>query len=699
MIAFQVDPLWKFLAGLEPAVAVFWLGLTIFTIGLVILMYTRWGQSRPLQKCMVLSLLAHVMLVCYVGTIEMGRATPPAHAPESSPFRVSLADEGASEETRPATPAQTTSSHETPWETFSSRPIASPATAPTDLETDPIRVEPQRLVRVAPRPIGDAPALGNVARSQADSLDLETRGAKSGRLTAGAPHPIQAPVAERRDAAQPSLPNRYALPDQPALDSRTRPPRTTSESLSTEWLPRRAPLTGVVANGSLEPEGEASPSFAHQGIRSHIRAFGRNDSDSTDTAYDHSSGNPAASAAKNLTDANAGTAELISSNAAKLPAGPLGTPRSGSAEQKPMPNAYRLRTAPDRAAVIERHGGTPDTETAVKAALKWLADNQAANGQWNPRDHAAGREGSVLGRNRQGAGSKADTGITGLALLAFLASGHTHAEGPYREDVRRGLEYLLRSQARDGNLAGHAATFEFMYCHAMAACAISEAYGMTRDERLREPLRQALNYTLRAQDPIGGGWRYQSGDSGDTSQLGWQLMALKSAELAGIPIPDRARQGMIRYLQSVASGQFGGRASYRPRENVSRPMTAEALVCWQFLGLPRQHPAANEAAEYLLEQTPSEENCNVYYWYYATLGLYQLQGAPWQRWNDALRHALLTRQEKTGPQAGAWEPRGDLWGGCGGRVYTTALATLTLEVYYRFLPLYVDMAPLAQAAQ
>ena len=143
-----------------------------------------------------------------------------------------------------------------------------------------------------------------------------------------------------------------------------------------------------------------------------------------------------------------------------------------------------------------------------------------------------------MGRDRQKAGSHADTAMTGLALLAFLASGHTHLDGPYQEDIRRGLEFLIQSQAPDGNLGGEAVAFEFMYCHAMATCALSEAYGLTRDQRLREPVRRAIRYTVAAQDPKGGGWRYKPGDAGDTSQLGWQLMSLKSAELAGIPMSE-----------------------------------------------------------------------------------------------------------------------------------------------------------------
>ena len=220
---------------------------------------------------------------------------------------------------------------------------------------------------------------------------------------------------------------------------------------------------------------------------------------------------------------------------------------------------------------------------------------------------------------------------------------------------------------------------------------MSEAYGMTHDPRLREPVRRAIAYTIAAQDAKGGGWRYRPGDPGDTSQMGWQLMSLKSAELAGLAVPEQTRQGVIRYLQSVSSGTYGGRASYRPGEQPTRPMSAEALVCWQFLGLAREHPACNEASEFIVSELPGDGQYNLYYWYYATLGLYQLQGEGWQRWNDALRTALVSRQVKEGPQAGSWDTS-DVWGGYGGRIYTTAVAALTLEVYYRFLPIYAGSA-------
>ena len=78
-----------------------------------------------------------------------------------------------------------------------------------------------------------------------------------------------------------------------------------------------------------------------------------------------------------------------------------------------------------------------------------------------------------------------------------------------------------------------------------------------------------------------------------------------------------------------------------------------------------------------------------YYWYYATLGLYQVGDGHWEAWNEALKSRLLNTQQPRGDLAGSWDPN-TVWGGYGGRIYSTALATLCLEVYYRFLPLYLE---------
>ena len=207
---------------------------------------------------------------------------------------------------------------------------------------------------------------------------------------------------------------------------------------------------------------------------------------------------------------------------------------------------------------------------------------------------------------------------------------------------------------------------------------------MSGDDRLLPGLRRALRYTLDAQH-TGGGWRYQPDDAGDLSQFGWQLMALRSGELAGIAIPAETRTRMIRFLRSVSSGPAKGLASYRPGDRVSRTMTAEALVCRYFLDAEDAPATLAEAADHVMKEPPGDGQTNLYYWYYGTLAMFQRQGDDWQRWNAALQKQLLYSQRFDGDLAGSWDPD-PLWGGYGGRVYSTAVGALCLEVYYRYLP-------------
>ena len=356
------------------------------------------------------------------------------------------------------------------------------------------------------------------------------------------------------------------------------------------------------------------------------------------------------------------------------------------ADGEAVPKPYQHRAAASRFQFAIQFGGSPDTEAAVRAALDWLAANQSADGRWDADAFGAGREAKVLGQDRGGAGANADTGVSGLALLAFLAGGHTHLEGEHRECVQHGLEFLLRSQKADGSLAGQAEMFARMYCHGMATLALGEAYALTGDERIRPYLERAVQFTLTTQNRTTGGWRYQPGDTGDLSQFGWQLMALKSAELGGIPIPAANKAGMQKFLDSVSSGKHRGLASYRPGEKPTRTMTAEALACRLFLG--NHDPASTqEAAAFITQELPSQKGENLYYWYYASVGLFQLQDENWTEWNAALQKQLLSTQRRGGKLAGTWDPD-RVWGHYGGRIYSTAMGALCLEVYYRYLPIY-----------
>ena len=374
-----------------------------------------------------------------------------------------------------------------------------------------------------------------------------------------------------------------------------------------------------------------------------------------------------------------------------LPAPPLPAPMVPPPPQLAVPSTYADRFAENRDQLAALGGGSPQTERAVRSALGWLADAQSDNGGWDASKFGAGKELKVLGHDRGGAGANADMGVTGLALLAFLGSGHTHRSGAYTHEVAAGLEYLRQQQRGDGSLYGEAELFARMYCHSMATFAVCEAYALTQDTRLEPMATSAVRYGLSMQHPSDGGWRYRRGDTGDTSQLGWQVMTLKSAELAGIPVPGTTWTRIESFLRRVRRGSAGGLACYRPETPATRTMTAEALFCRQLLahgGNDSLNAAAQrEAIESLSQELPAASRRNLYYWYYATLALHNAKddspraADAWDDWNQALTAALITTQQDDG----SWT-NDTTWGGYGGRVYTTALSALCLEVYYRYSP-------------
>ena len=352
--------------------------------------------------------------------------------------------------------------------------------------------------------------------------------------------------------------------------------------------------------------------------------------------------------------------------------------------------------------------------------MAWLARAQSPDGRWDGSAYDAGRGpndqtlADVDGdRSKLRTGRRADTGLTGLATLSFLGAGYTRAAGRYAPVVDRAVRFLLDQQAEDGDLGGDANYFARMYCHGIAAYALAEALALEGDRpdpALKRAVERAVAFTAAQQYPDGG-WRYsQRAPYGDVSMFGWQCLALKSAANAGVAMPGRSRAKMIEFLRSRSEtdpreGEVnlkpdGGLARYilyldefdRPAEiqthEVDPTMTAEALFCKQMLGLYRDNPASVEAVAYLKNYPPELREWNLYYWYYATLALFQHGGPAWEAWNGRLRELLVAEQIARGPDAGSWPVRGNRnnYTEFGGRVYSTALATLCLEVYYRFTP-------------
>jgi hypothetical protein len=333
---------------------------------------------------------------------------------------------------------------------------------------------------------------------------------------------------------------------------------------------------------------------------------------------------------------------------------------------------------------------TPDAnvkqkERAVTGALVWLARHQMPDGNWSFQ-HYTDR---CKDKTCTGPGSaEADAGATALGLLPFLAAGQTHkTNGPYRKNITDSINWLIRQQARDGNLAKDCR--EPMYSHGLATIALCEAYDISKDKNIGLAAQGAVNFIISAQNKTTGGWRYNPGEDGDTSVLGWQLMALKSAELAGLKVGHEPFDLSKKWLDAVASGPSRSRYCYMPKGPATPPMTAVGLLARQHLGAKADDPMIVEGVRYLMEHKPDAAQSNLYYWYPATQVLHNVPGPDWDAWNWQVRRVLVDSQIRD-PEScanGSWAPEKDLWGNRGGRLMTTSFATLILEVYYRYLPL------------
>lgn len=259
--------------------------------------------------------------------------------------------------------------------------------------------------------------------------------------------------------------------------------------------------------------------------------------------------------------------------------------------------------------------------------------------------------------------------------------------------VERGLIFLARNQVRskdskDGFLGGS------MYAHAIATQALCDAYGLSRDDRLRIHAQLAIKYRLNSQHEAGGGWWYKPREAGDMSVTAWVFLAIRSAQLSGIDVLKTPLTRAGRFVDSCAAGPEDAKTSryaYQPGRAATLTMTAAGLLTRQYLGWNKDHPDLIAGCQYLMENLPSESGSSlgrIYYYYHATQVLHHMEGAEFDLWNYRMREHLIRTQEQSGHQVGSWNPQGTDRGERGGRMYATAMSLLTLQVYYRHLPMY-----------
>jgi hypothetical protein len=346
-----------------------------------------------------------------------------------------------------------------------------------------------------------------------------------------------------------------------------------------------------------------------------------------------------------------------------------------------MRGLYEGRSASGRSKMLGGAGRwAKDVESSVNKALEWLKNNQADDGSWGPNNREA---------------------MTGLAILTFLANGETPASEKYGPAVEKGIKYLVMLQEQNGsgkfaawNPGGEGGMQE-AYAHGIATYAISEAYGLTRIPSLKKVMEDAVALIMSGQQP-GGSWDYgyRKTSRRDASVAGWQVQALKAALIAGASnsgLKDSIHLAVeeMKKSQNSETGMF----PYSELDRGKLSITAVSVLCLEMAGMGRD-PAVKRGLQALKDadinwQKPMD--WPMYSWYYITQAKFHAGGGDWESWNQKFAREIVRNQNEDGSwtSAGQYLAEDDHGKEVNhGQVYSTTLAALTLQVYYRFLPSY-----------
>ena len=296
----------------------------------------------------------------------------------------------------------------------------------------------------------------------------------------------------------------------------------------------------------------------------------------------------------------------------------------------------------------------PKTQATIAKGLRFLSTNQLPGGAFGGNHH----------------GSMA--GVVGLCGLAFLASGSTPYEGPYRTQVKKCTEYILASQRSDGFYQGSPS--ESMYGHGFAAFYLTQIYGITDDKRIAESITKAMNLMKVCQSTTGG-WRYRPQKSdADTSITVCQLTAIRAAADAGLVVPKGIRENALKYLESCQNEN--GTFTYTPGRggHSTVALTAAGVISFYSTGVYDEKKFA-DGLKYVETNSPSPGGHQFYTLYYASQLMWSQGGKSWQEWYTKAK-AMMSRNMV---QEGVWD-------GGHGKAYSTAVALIVLQMPNNYLP-------------
>jgi hypothetical protein len=341
--------------------------------------------------------------------------------------------------------------------------------------------------------------------------------------------------------------------------------------------------------------------------------------------------------------------------------------------RRALRSTYGLRKNPLRHAkrgeIINELGGSAETEAAVVKALDWFTLTQKEDGRWSE--------------------TKSDVATTGLVILCYFAYGaDRYPESKNGQALAKGLAWLVKQVDKNGDMRDGGR----MYDQAIGTLALGEAAGITRLEEVYQPLARAVAFLCEMQHPKSGGWRYKplfedsmdrSGnpENGDLSVSGFAIMAIRSAEMAGSRVPAKNLGSAREFLDIYSMGKHKGIYGYH-KTFPKTSMIPVGMFCQQLYGIDPDDERQIESAKFLATRMPAAAQKNYYYWYYGTLSMQTHGGKHWHEWNAKMKPIFLKKQQSNG----SWKPEGT-HRKSEGTTITTAYATLSLAVYYRYLPI------------
>ncbi len=358
--------------------------------------------------------------------------------------------------------------------------------------------------------------------------------------------------------------------------------------------------------------------------------------------------------------------------------------------------AFSSRSGKGKKKAILKGGGSKKTESAVDAALNWLMRQQENDGRWNKNKFGIEKNNNGFERRK----IETDSVLTGLATLAFISAGNTPVAGKYKQTVKKSVDWILQRQLPNGSFGD---TFEFScYNNSICALVLSELAGMHTDPKYKLAAQRAIDFIVQTKN-VHEGFSSYPNTPRSTSVNGWFLMALKSAKISGLKTPplifDHIHKRLLEITSkdSLGNYQFVNYLDLDDRKGRSSTMTAVGMMMYENLGVNRSQ--LKNLADIIVKDLPVygelSLNQEMYRWYNTTLALYQFGGEHWKVWNAAITELLIHSQKTTGPLDGSvndlngsWDCEKDYFGQNLGRIYTTAMGALCLEVYYRYDHIY-----------